>query len=311
MRPVRRLLAALAVALGIVILSGCASTMSTDIQMDRHGRGTVTLTLQLDRDALGFLGLSADDPAAIATRFAPLLQEGGWAPAEGGESVQQNVFSFSSDDQGGVVLSTRKAFDNVEGLDAIVSQKRDLRLVPSSPEVLGSLADMPDSAPLINDFTFRLGTGTGDNPGFYVFGRGGVGEIGHHTCSGDRVENFSRTLRDSLRLNYSMRVPGGPGTTNATRVSNGAGVWEARFGDCPDLKAESGGGSSSTLVNGLVLGVLTGILILVFVARGVRRRRATPRAAGAETPAGGGRRRRGTSRAKGSPPPADDAASRE
>ncbi len=287
MTPRRWVATLAAMALGLLVLSGCTGTLATDIQMDRHGRGDVTLTLNLDQGALQFLGLSASDPTGVANRFLPLLQEGGWEPADGGESVQQNVLSLSGDGAGGLVLRTRKKFDNVAGLTAIMSDKRNLTGIPSTPDVLSSIPGMPTEAPLINEFTFRLGTGTGDNPGFNFFGRGGVGEIGRPTCAAERIDGFGKTLRDALQLQYRLKVPGGPGSTTATQISNGTGIWLTRFGDCPDLRAESGGGSSSTLVNGLVLGVLAGLLMIVFLGRGIRRRR-------------------GTRRPQGPPPPVDD-----
>lgn len=264
-----------ALAMAVLALTGCAATLHTDIEMDRTGRGTVTLTLTMDRDALAWWGLSADDPNGIATRFLPVVSDGGWEPATGGESVQQNVFSYSADGDGGVTLRTRKRFDNVKGLDDIIGRPRGLKDIAGAQAIAiyGGLPDLPSTAPLINDFNFRLGSGTGDNPGFYFFGRGGVGNIGQQTCAGNRVQGFGRSLRDALSIQYRLRVPGGPGSTNADQTSGGASIWNKRFADCPDLKAESGGGSSSTLYNGLVLGMLAGLLIIIFIVRRVRRGR--------------------------------------
>ncbi|MCB0882938.1 MAG: hypothetical protein KDC33_12085 [Thermoleophilia bacterium] len=264
-----------ALVMAVLALTGCAATLHTDIEMDRTGRGTVTLTLTMDREALQWWGLSADDPGGVATRFLPIVSDGGWEPAEGGESVQQNVFAFSSDGDGGVTLATRKRFDNVKGLDDIIGRPRGLKDIAGAQAVAiyGGLPDLPSTAPLINDFNFRLGTGTGDNPGFYFFGRGGVGNIGQQTCAGNRVQGFGRSLRDALQLHYRLRVPGGPGSTNADETSGGASIWTKRYADCPDLQAESGGGSSSTLYNGLILGALASLLVLIFIVRRVRRGR--------------------------------------
>ena len=55
------------------------------------------------------------------------------------------------------------------------------------------------------------------------------------------------------RSRYRFRLPGGPGSTNADETPAGDNLWIARYGDCPPLRASSGGGSSSTLVNGLIL----------------------------------------------------------
>ncbi len=53
------------------------------------------------------------------------------------------------------------------------------------------------------------------------------------------------------RFPREFRLPGGPGTTNADETPVGDNVWVARYGDCPPLQTSSGGGSASTLVNGL------------------------------------------------------------
>ncbi|CAN0511248.1 unnamed protein product, partial [Phaeothamnion confervicola] len=84
---------------------------------------------------------------------------------------------------------------------------------------------------------------------------------------------FGRSLREALQVNYRFRLPGGPGSTNADQTPTGTNVWTARYGDCPALQASSGGGSSSTLVNGVILAGLTGLLMIVFGLRAVRRRR--------------------------------------
>ena len=83
-------------------------------------------------------------------------------------------------------------------------------------------------------------------------------------------------MRDSLEITYRFRLPGGPGSTNADETPAGRNLWIARYGDCPPLRASSGGGSSSTLVNGVILAVLTGFLALVFGLRALRRRRRRP-----------------------------------
>ncbi len=100
-----------------------------------------------------------------------------------------------------------------------------------------------------------------------------MGDIGQETCAGNDVVGFGRSLRDALLIRYRFRLPGGPGTTNADETPAGDNVWVARYGDCPPLQASSGGGSASTLVNGLILAGLTGLLMIVFALRAVRRRR--------------------------------------
>lgn len=269
-----RLLVA-AVAAGL-LLTGCGATLTTEIELDRRGRGSVTLELRADPATLQALGLSASDPDAVVARFLPVLADGGWGPTDTGGEVVQNVAAYSVDDDGTVTLSTRTHFDNIAGLDAIVGRPRDLRAIAGDQAgvIFPAITDLPDTAPLINDFTFRLGTGTGDNPGFYFFGRGGVGNLGQETCTGNRAVGIPKTLRDALTLRYRLQAPGGPGSTNAPETPGGVSEWTVRYADCPDLQAESGGGSSSTLANGLVLAALSGLLVLLFTVRALRRRSA-------------------------------------
>ncbi len=99
-----------------------------------------------------------------------------------------------------------------------------------------------------------------------------MGDIGQETCAGNDVVGFGRSLRDALLIRYRFRLPKGPGTTNADETPAGDNVWVARYGDCPPFQASSGGGSASTLVNGLILAGLTGLLMIVFALCAVRRR---------------------------------------
>lgn len=278
MTPRRAVLGAIAAVLLALLLTGCASRAQVEVQMDRTGRGAVTLALVLDASSLQALGLSSSDPQAIADRMAALLDDGGWYAPDGGEQTIDNVFAFSDDDEGGVTLRTRKDFDNTDGLDAIMGHPRPLRPIvgEGGDAVFAGLPDLPSAAPLLNDFTFRLGSGTGDSPGFTMFGRGGVGDIGDATCQGDRATGFSKALRDSLELRYRFVLPGGPGRTNADETPGGANVWLLRYEDCDPLQADQGAGSSSTVFNGVVLAALAAFLVFVFVARGIRRRRARP-----------------------------------
>ena len=275
-RAVRAAAGALVAILVALVASGCAARLQTTVEMDRDGRGTVTLDLRMDASALQTLGLSADDPDAIGARLEPLLDDGGWFPAGGGETVR-NVFAVSRSDDGTVTLATAKRFDNVDQLKRIIDHPRRVRALAGEGLGLESiflgLPDLPQQTPLLNEFSFRLGDGTGDNPGFNLFARGGVGDIGEQTCQGDRAQAFSKTLRDALEIVYRFRLPGGPGATNATENSASDNVWRIRYEDCPALQAESGGGSSSTLVNGVILGALSAFLIIIFLVRGLRRRR--------------------------------------
>lgn len=275
-RGLRAAVAAVLVALVVLVASGCASRLQMTVEMDRDGRGTVTLTLRMDADALQTLGLTADDPDAVGARLERLLTDGSWFPAGGGDQVR-NVFAVSSSDDGSLTLATAKRFDNVDQLRRIIDERRDVRALAGEgfglESLFAGLPDLPATAPLLNEFSFRLGDGTGDNPGFNLFARGGVGDIGQQTCQGDRATGFSKTLRDALEIEYRFRLPGGPGATNATESSGSDNVWRIRYEDCPALQAESGGGSSSTLVNGVILGALSAFLVMVFLIRGLRRRR--------------------------------------
>lgn len=263
-----RTIAVLAMVLGVVLLSGCASTLEVNVDLDRDGRGAVTLVLTLDRSAQEALGLPTDtDPAQAAERFAPLLGDGGWS----GDSGQ--ITATRDEDSGELRLETRHLVDSVDQLDDILSQARAIAQVAPDSASLSAIPGLPAEAPLLNSVDLRLGDGSGDNPGFDLFARGGVGEIGQDTCAGGDVVGFSRSLRDSLELRYRFHLPGGPGSTNADETPAGDNLWLARFGDCPPLQASSGGGSSSTLVNGLILAGLAGLLMVIFGLRAVRRRR--------------------------------------
>ena len=265
---IRRLAAAAALALVALVASGCQAAFDVDVSLNREGRGSVDLRLQLDPEAQGALGLPADaDPAAAAERFAPLLSDAGWAGGDG------QIAATRDESSGDLVLETRHMVDSTSQLADILSLDRPISEIPADPSALAALTDLPGSAPLLNAFDFRLGEGSGDNPGFNLFARGGVGDIGQETCSGESITGFGRSLREALQVRYRFQLPGGPGSTNADQTPAGENVWVARYGDCPPLRASSGGGSSSTLVNGLILAGLTGLLLLVFGLRAIRRRR--------------------------------------
>ena len=136
---------------------------------------------------------------------------------------------------------------------------------------------MPHTAPLLNDFSLRLGSGGAPKPGFNLFAQGGVGDVPDFTCSGADIIPKGGTaaqLRESLAFNYQFRLPGGPGSTSADRTPAGVNTWSFPFGDCPRITADSGsGGSSSKLVNGLILAAAAGFILIVLGLRALRRRR--------------------------------------
>lgn len=268
-----RIVAVVAMILSVTLLAGCAATLEVDVELDRDGRGTVRLALTLDRTAQESLGLAVDgDPAEAAARFAPLLADAGWT----GDGAQ--ISATRDDDSGELRLESTHLVDSVDQLDDILSLPRPIAVVAPDPAALAAIPGLPDEAPLLNAVDLRLGEGSGDNPGFDFFARGGVGEIGQETCAGGDVVGFSRTLRETLEIRYRFRLPGGPGSTNADQTPAGQNLWVARFGDCPPLQASSGGGSSSTLVNGVILAGLTGLLVVIFGLRAVRRRRSAEKA---------------------------------
>ena len=263
----RRLAAGVALALVALMASGCQALFDVGVNLNREGRGSVDLRLQLDPAAQQALGLPSD-PAAAAARFAPLLSDAGWAGSDG-----QQITATRDEGTGDLVLETQHLVDSTSQLKDILSLDRPLTAIPADPSGLAGLTDLPPKAPLLNAFDFHLGSGSGDNPGFNLFARGGVGDIGQETCSGNSITGYGHSLREALALQYRFSLPGGPGSTNADKTPAGDNLWTARYGDCPPLQASSGGGSSSTLVNGLILAGLAGLLLVVFALRTVRRRR--------------------------------------
>ena len=264
-----RLAPALALVLAALLCAGCAATLEVEADLDRDGRGALVLRLTMDRAAQEALGIATDaDPAQAAERFTPLLVDAGWSSGGDGQ-----ISATRDEDTGELVLETRHLVDSTAQLDALLSLPRPISGIAPDPSTLAALPGLPAEASLLNALDLRLGDGSGDNPGFDLFARGGVGEIGGETCSGNEALGFARALRDALEIRYTLRLPGGPGSTNADSTPAGANVWSARYGDCPPLQASSGGGSSSTLVNGLILAGLTGLLLVVFSLRALRRRR--------------------------------------
>ena len=267
---IRRLAAAVAVMLIAFAAAGCQSTFGVDVDLDRDGRGSVGLRLSLDPAAQESLGLATDaDPATAAERFAPLLGDAGWVGGDG------QIAATRDQDTGDLVLETQHLVDSPAQLENVLSLDRPIGGIAPDPGTLDALTDLPATAPLLNSVDVRLGDGSGDNPGFNLFARGGVGDIGQETCAGNGTVGFGRSLREALEIRYRFRLPGGPGSTNADETPAGDNVWIARYGDCPPLQASSGGGSSSTLVNGLILAGLAGVLLIVFLLRAVRKRRGT------------------------------------
>lgn len=263
----RRVLLMFAVLALAALVAACGADVQVDVDIDREGRGEVRLQVSLDpqaQEALGLAGASDDD---VRARFGALLVDGGWV----GDAEER--IAVTRDGDGGLTLESSHEFDDLDQLRRLLNEQRPIAVLAPDEATLDAIPDLPDQAPLINEFALLLGDGTGDNPGFNLFGRGGVGQISGATCSGDGVVGFSSTLRNSTVITYRVALPGGPGETNADETPSGTNVWTVRFGDCPALTAEAGGGGSSTLVNGVILGLLVAFLAMVFAIRAIRRRR--------------------------------------
>jgi len=240
--------------------------VGTDV--DAGGHGQVRLELHLDQEAQAYLGITsaADVPRVVQERFPWVREADGWSEV-----------TTSTDSSGLMALTTSHAFDDVDTLKTLMDQKRSLDEIAGGPETINSIPDMPHTAPLLNDFSFRLGSGDPPDPGFNLFAQGGVGDVPDFTCSGDSIEpagGTAATLRQSLGFNYRFRLPGGPGDTTADSTRGNVNAWSFPFGDCPRIVADTGGGgSSSTLVNGLILAALAGFILIVLGLRVLRRRR--------------------------------------
>ncbi len=264
---IARALTAAAAVLACLLLAACSAELQMEVQVDRDGRGELALDLALDSEAQAALGLSGATDEQLRAHFEQLLVDGGWV----GDGVER--ISVERDADGGVVLRTRHPFDDLDQLERLITEPRPIALLAPDAGSLQALTDLPEATPLLNSYRFRLRGGTGDNPGFRLFARGGVGEIGGSTCAGSETVGFGSALRNSLLVTYRMDLPGGPGDTNANSTPLGTNVWDVRYGDCPALTAASGGGGSSRIVNGVILAVLVLFLIVVFGVRALRRRR--------------------------------------
>jgi len=264
----RGLLTLVLVVLLALAASGCRSVLVVQTQVNSGGDGQVRLELHLDKQAQAQLGIAstADVPRVVAQRFPWVREADGWSEVQA-----------APDSAGNLTLTTTHAFDDVDTLKALMSDKRSLDAIAGSPQIINSIQDMPHAAPLLNDYTFRLGSGKPPNPGFNLFAQGGVGDVPDFTCSGEKIIPEGGTaaqLRESLSFNYRFRLPGGPGNTSADATPGGVNTWAFPFGDCPRISADTGGGgSSSTVVNGLILAAAAGFILIVLGLRALRRRR--------------------------------------
>jgi hypothetical protein len=258
--------------MGVVLLalvaSGCRSILVVSNQINPGGDGQVRLELHLDQQAQAQLGIAsaADVPAAVAKHFPWVREADGWSQV-----------TAAPDSAGLLALTTTHAFDDLDTLEALMSDRRSLDAIAGDPQIISSIKDMPHTAPLLNDYSFRLGTGKQPEPGYNLFAQGGVGDVPDFTCSGDEITpqgGTAATLREALSFKYQFRLPGKPSSTSADRQAGDTQSWSFPFGDCPRIAADTGGGgSSSKVVNGLILAGAAGFILIVLGLRALRRRR--------------------------------------
>ena len=263
----RRVAVAVALLIAVVALGGgCAAQFTQRVTMGSGGDGTLDLRLRLDPEAqrtLGFTGLSGSPARRAAQLFPWVNQADGWRPVE------------SSTDGSTLVLTSGHNFSSTDVLEVLMSRKRPLVPIAGNPELLAQIPDMPRTSPLLNDWTFSLGSGEAPNPGFNLFAQGGVGDVPDATCNPSQLQNsrVAMELRGALQLAYQFRLPGGPGNNDANAVDGDLTSWAAQFGDCPRITADTGGSGSGKVLNGLILAGAAGLVLIVLGLRGLRRRR--------------------------------------
>jgi hypothetical protein len=263
----RALAAGVLGAAAVVLLGGCAN-FAVLTNMDAQGSGRVTLTLSLDQEGQAYLGMSThqsqDEIRAAAQKHFPWVRT-----ADGWREITTQTQGST------LVLQTSHDFASVDDLETLMSEKRDLRPIGD----LSGIEGMPQSAPILNDLSFRLSEKPGKHSGYSLFAQGGVGDVPDPTCAGDRGAQASgqgALLRDGFRFG----LPTPPADTSGQVTSQGLAVWDdVPFGDCPRITASSSGGTGSDTiaVNGLILGGLALFILLVLGLRAFRRRGA-PRA---------------------------------
>jgi hypothetical protein len=264
---VRRVALAVALLIAVVALGGgCAAQFTQRVTMGAGGDGSLDLRLKLDPEAqrtLGFTALSGT-PAHRAAQLFPWVNE-----ADGWRAVQ------SSTEGSDLVLTSGHSFPSTEVLQELMSRKRPLVPIAGNPELLAQIPDMPTTSPLLNDWTFSLGSGHAPNPGFNLFAQGGIGDVPDATCNPSQLQNsrVAMELRGALQFVYEFRLPGGPGNNDANAVDRDLTTWAAHFGDCPRITADTGGSGNGKVLNGLILAGAAGLILIVLGLRGLRRRR--------------------------------------
>jgi hypothetical protein len=267
---VRARLAALAFAAAALLASGCSANFGVNAVLDASGRGQLSLTLQMDQQAATQLGFAGGvPPESVAEQNFPwLLTQAGWTAGNG----QPGTIAVTQDGSGGMTITTSHALESPNDLKALLSAPLDLTRIKG----YDSVTELAASAPVLANMSFTLQTKGGDTQ-FDLFGRAGVGPLDKVPCSGSALSSRGGSdalLRDSLRFDYRVTLPDGPGSTNANNVlEDKTAQWLFRYGDCPAIRARSGGSSSSAPINGIILAGAALVILFALSIRSLRRRR--------------------------------------
>jgi hypothetical protein len=267
---VRGRLAALVIAAAL-LASGCSANFGVNAVLDANGQGRLDLTLELDPQAVSALGLAGfESPETVAEREFPwLVTEAGWSSGtEGGGSV-----AVSREPAGGMVLKTTHALGSTNDLRALLAAPRDITRIPGHDAV----TELPVQTPLLNSLVLSVEREDGDTT-FSLVGRAGVGSLEQAPCSGSSLDTRGgpdALLRGGgLRFDYRFTLPDGPGSTNANEIiDDRTAQWLFRYGDCPLIRARSGGSSSSAPINGIILAGAALVVLFALSLRALRRRR--------------------------------------
>ena len=271
----RRIIGVLAALFAAIALAGCSVPVRMQITMNRDGAGTVTVRAGLDAEAQQYLNLPAGASGdEIAAKIAP------WATAaKGWESAGASAVSADRDGSGTLTLQSSHRFVSSQELQRLLGETRQPTaiLVKTGDR---PPTDMPADVPLMNAFNVSLTAHDApDPPSFNLFGRGGIGAIATATCSGAALErgtSTDRALRKSLRFEYVASLPVKPTRTTGTAAKNDPTQvsWNIPFGDCPRISANSTQGSSSAVLNGIILLGAGLFIAVVLLLRGLKGRRA-------------------------------------
>jgi hypothetical protein len=267
---VRARLAALALVAAALLASGCSANFGMNAVLDANGQGRLDFTLQMDQQAASQLGFAGGEPPeTVAERIFPwLVTEAGWTAGNG----QPGTIAVTQDASGGMTITSSHSLASPNDLRALLSAPRDLTHVPG----FTSVTQLPASAPVLANMGFTLQPKGGGSQ-FDLFGRAGVGALDKLPCSGSTLSSRGGSdalLRDSLRFDYRVTLPDGPGNTNANDVLAGkTAQWLFKYGDCPAIRARSGGSSSSAPINGIILAGAALVILFALSIRSLRGRR--------------------------------------